>query len=99
MICKMVRLIAAGCILLISLGSPVAAQNAIVNGKAEGIKPIPDPVLQELVNEAARATLAKYKDKKLEESNLAITLIDLSNPQRPTQASFRGAEPIYPASV
>lgn len=58
-----------------------------------------DPALQELVNEAARATLAKYKDKKLEESNLAITLIDLSDLQRPTQASFRGAEMIYPASV
>jgi len=59
----------------------------------------PDTGLQELVDEAARATLAKYKDKKFAESNLAITLIDLSNPQRPTQASFRGAEPIYPASV
>ncbi|MBA2732836.1 MAG: hypothetical protein H0U54_08095, partial [Acidobacteria bacterium] len=67
--------------------------------QSPGLKISPDAALQELVNEAARATLAKYKDKKLEESNLAITLIDLSNPQRPTQASFRGAEPIYPASV
>ena len=59
----------------------------------------PDTALQELVNEAARETLEKFKDKKLQESNLAITLIDLSNPQRPLQASFRGSEPIYPASV
>ena len=59
----------------------------------------PDPALQELVNEAARTTLAKFKDKNLQESNLAITLIDLRDPQRPLQASFRGNEPIYPASV
>jgi hypothetical protein len=59
----------------------------------------PDPTLQEMVNEAARVTLEKFKDKKLQESNLAITLIDLSDPQRPLQASFRGNERIYPASV
>jgi beta-lactamase class A len=58
-----------------------------------------NPALQELVNEAARKTLEKFKDKKLQESNLAITLIDLTNPQNPAQASFRGSEPIYPASV
>jgi hypothetical protein len=58
-----------------------------------------DPALQQLVDEAARATLAKYKDKKLAESNLSITLIDLSDAQRPMVGSFRGAEPIYPASV
>ena len=57
------------------------------------------PALQELVNEAAQKTLEKFKDKKLLESNLAITLIDLTDPQRPAQASFRGNEPIYPASV
>jgi beta-lactamase class A len=51
------------------------------------------------VNEAAKKTLEKFKDKKLQESNLAITLIDLTNPQSPAQASFRGSEPIYPASV
>ena len=59
----------------------------------------PDPALQELVNDAAKSTLEKFKDKKLDESNLAITLIDLTDPQRPAQASFRGSEPIYPASV
>src|SRR6185436_13326831 len=36
---------------------------------------------------------------KLTESQLSITLIDLSNPQHPRTASFRGNERIYPASV
>ncbi|MDT4955450.1 MAG: hypothetical protein QOJ02_3588 [Acidobacteriota bacterium] len=59
----------------------------------------PDVALQELVNRAAQAALTKFKDKNLQESNLAITLINLSDPQRPTEASFRGQEGIYPASV
>jgi hypothetical protein len=67
--------------------------------RGQSLSLTPDPALQELVNEAARSTLEKYKDKKLGEGNLAITLIDLSDPRRPAQASFRGTEPIYPASV
>src|SRR5258705_3967652 len=55
--------------------------------------------LQELVNEAARTTLAKFADKKLTESQLSITLIDLRDPQHPVTASFRGNERVYPASV
>jgi beta-lactamase class A len=54
---------------------------------------------QGLVDEAARVTLAKFADKKLTESQLSITLIDLRNPQEPVTASYRGNERIYPASV
>jgi beta-lactamase class A len=78
--------------LFLSLTSTSFAQN-------EKLNPAPDTALQELVNDAARTTLEKFKDKKFEESNLAITLIDLADPLHPRQASFRGAEPIYPASV
>ena len=55
--------------------------------------------LQELVNEAAAKALARFAGKNLQEKNLAITLIDLRDQQHPVQASFRGSEPIYPASV
>jgi hypothetical protein len=58
-----------------------------------------DAALQEIVNEAARAALERFNDKKLEEKNLAITLIDLRDAAHPAQASFRGNEGIYPASV
>jgi beta-lactamase class A len=75
------------------------AQDSKAAPQAATVNPAPNPALQELVNEAARTTLAKFKEKKLEESNLAITLIDLKDPQHPSQASFRGSEPIYPASV
>src|SRR6185437_2564921 len=59
----------------------------------------PPASLQELVNNAAHAALAKFADKKLAENQLSITLIDLRDPQHPATASFRGNERIYPASV
>lgn len=55
--------------------------------------------LQTLVEKAARETIAKFADKKLEQKQLSITLIDLRDPARPVAASFRGNERIYPASV
>ena len=58
-----------------------------------------DRTLQSLVDEAARKTLEKFADKKLEETQLSITLINLRDTQHPVKASFRGNERIYPASV
>jgi len=55
--------------------------------------------LQDLVNEAAHTALTKFADKKLTESQLSITLIDLRDLQHPAMASFRGNERVYPASV
>ena len=59
----------------------------------------PKRSLQEVVDAAAKTTLAKFADKKLDEKQLSITLIDLRDPQRPITASFRGNERVYPASV
>jgi len=55
--------------------------------------------LQDVVEAAAKTTLARFADKKLEASQLSITLIDLRDPQHPVTASFRGNERVYPASV
>jgi len=55
--------------------------------------------LQDLVNRAAKTTLDRFADKKLQENELSITVIDLRDPKRPVTASFRGNERIYPASV
>jgi hypothetical protein len=62
-------------------------------------QPAASPRLQKIVDDAARAALERFKEKGLAEKNLALTVVDLSDPARPEQASFRGAEPIYPASV
>lgn len=57
------------------------------------------PSLQDVVDRAAKTTLERFADKKLEASQLSITLIDLRDVQHPVTASFRGNERIYPASV
>ncbi len=72
---------------LIAVGSPVAAE-------------IPaSPALQVVVDRAAQTVLAEFREQKLQPSQLAITLVDLREPMQLKQASFRGDQPIYPASV
>jgi len=55
--------------------------------------------VQDLVNRAAKTTLERFADKKLDEKQVSITLIDLRDAQHPVTARFRGNERIYPASV
>src|SRR4051794_19574450 len=57
------------------------------------------PSLQDLVNRAAKTTLDRFADKKLQENEISITLIDLRDAARPVTASFHGNERVYPASV
>lgn len=55
--------------------------------------------LQQVVDEAARAALERFGERGLKEKNLAVTLVDLTDAANVRQASYRGSEPIYPASV
>ena len=80
----------AACFLASVLVSPAVAQS---QSSTKGL------TLQSLVDEAARKTLEKFADKKLDEKQLSITLIDLRDPAHPAQASFHGNERVYPASV
>src|SRR6185436_16040292 len=55
--------------------------------------------LQQLVNDAARAALTKFADKKLTDSQLSITLIDLRDPNiQPLRAFVETSASIPPAS-
>ena len=55
--------------------------------------------LQQMVDAASQEALRRFSAQGFQEKNLAVTIVDLSHPERPSQASFRGQEPIYPASV
>ncbi len=57
------------------------------------------PELQTLVNKAANETIAKFAAKNFKAGNLAITLIDLRDPNNLKMANFNGEQKIYPASV
>lgn len=60
---------------------------------------VPDAALQSLVDAAARSTLGAFASQKLLPEQLAITVVDLREPDRLRSASHRGAARIYPASV
>jgi beta-lactamase class A len=58
-----------------------------------------DSPLDALVHRAVQTTLTRFADRKLAADQVAVTLVDLREPRAPRQASVRGGERIYPASV
>ncbi|MEP6742503.1 MAG: serine hydrolase [bacterium] len=89
---RTISLFAAACFIASALLWPALAQT-------QSASKAPARTLQSLVDEAVRKTLEKFSGQKLEEKQLSITLIDLRDPAGPPQASFRGNERVYPASV
>ncbi|MGH2522438.1 MAG: serine hydrolase, partial [Anaerolineales bacterium] len=55
--------------------------------------------LQGVVDSAVSGTWEEFAAKQLQSNQLAVTLVDLRGPEKPSQASYRGGERIYPASV
>ncbi|HEX8723501.1 MAG TPA: serine hydrolase [Pyrinomonadaceae bacterium] len=85
--------------LLVCVPALSAAKGRARQSAPAGRAPAASPRLQRIVDGAARAALERFREKGLAEKNLAVTVVDLTDPARPEQAGFRGAEPIYPASV
>jgi beta-lactamase class A len=83
-------------LLLISVTAPQGQKQ--VARIAEKVSPH-EQMLQQLVDRAANTALERFADKQLKEKQLAITVIDLRDPQLPALASFNGNEKVYPASV
>jgi hypothetical protein len=57
------------------------------------------PRLQSTVDEAVKSVLDQFRDKGLKPDEIAVTLIDLSDPGSPVQGNYRGEAKTYPASV
>jgi hypothetical protein len=57
------------------------------------------PTLQELVDRAVAKAVADFTERKLTAEQVAVTLVDLTDPAAPVRASHRGGVEIYPASV
>lgn len=58
-----------------------------------------DTPLQRLVDRTAREAQAQFTSPTLKPTQLAFTVIDLRQPDRPQRAGYRGDERFYPASV
>jgi len=66
---------------------------------ADGQRPLDSRALQAVVDSAVSGTLREFAAKQLQSNQLAVTLVDLRAPATPAQASYRGDEQTYPASV
>src|SRR5258705_10260725 len=84
-----IRRIVKLCTLLLVFTSVAGAQESTQRSRS----------MQELVNLAARTALERFADKKLEDNQLSITLIDLRDSEHAVTASFGGSGRPYPASV
>lgn len=79
-------------LVLLFLPNPSFAQIAPIGGKD------PNP-LQDILDKAVAETLKEFEEKGLKAENVAASVIDLTDPSKPSFANFRGNERIYPASV
>jgi hypothetical protein len=55
--------------------------------------------LDGLVHRAVRETREQFAEHKVDDDALAVTVIDMRDRPQPRTGSFRGTEPIFPASV
>ncbi len=62
-------------------------------------QPVADPQLDALAQRAAADTLERFRATNLKPEQLALTVVDLSDPAAPRRGSARGDVQIYPASV
>ncbi len=81
-------------LVVITLRFPALSQAA----PASTILPA-SPALQPVVDAAVAKTVEQFAGKGVKSNQLAVTLVDLRDPERPARASYRGEEQIYPASV
>src|SRR6266850_2441901 len=71
---------------------------ALATSRAEDVFPT-SPNLQKIVAGAVAETLLEFSKSKLQSNQVAVTMVDLTQPRHAARASFRGDVPIYPASV
>lgn len=57
------------------------------------------PAWQQMLDGVVQDTLKQFESKGLKPDQLAVTVVNLRDPNHPACASYRGEERIYPASV
>lgn len=61
--------------------------------------PVRAAPLDDLAASAVHKAQAQFPDEKLKDDDVAVTVLDLRNPELIRDGHFHGGEPIYPASV
>jgi beta-lactamase class A len=86
-------------LLLVTVQTKSAENNEASTSASSSPQVFRSANLQNVVDGAVQRALEKFADIKLGPNQLAVTLVDLGDAQHPAQASYRGGEQIYPASV
>jgi len=79
----------------ITLHADAPSTNALA-GLREAVA---SPGLHARVGRAVEQTLLEFAHRDLASDQVAMTVVDLSDPARPQWGSYRGKVPVYPASV
>ena len=94
------------CLRLINLSLVAAAffsNQTIIRSQTRSAAPAPSFAqssrLEKLATDVTAAAVEKFGPGGLTAGKIALTIIDLSDRERPVWASHRGQEPAYPASV
>ena len=85
--------------LSVALLEIAAAQTPSTNTLTGLLGSAVSPVLQTRVGRAVEKTLLEFAHRDLASDQIAMTVVDLSDPTRPQWGSYRGKVPVYPASV
>jgi hypothetical protein len=92
--------LAALALLPLALVQTISAQTDTPAGSTKpGLVIAHSPRLQAVVDRAVEDALERFAPQKLDTNQLAVTVVDLRDPEKPVQAGYRGGEQIYPASV
>ena len=99
--CPPVRATLAALVLLsLAAVQTNSAQTTVAAAAATSIPGIArSPRLQEVVDRAVEGAFEKFAGIRLDTNQIAVTLVDLRDLKHPAQASYRGGEQVYPASV
>jgi beta-lactamase class A len=87
-------------LLSLALVQTNSAQTNVASGPGKpALEFAHSPRLQSVVDRAVEGALEKFAGAKLATNQIAVTLVDLRDPEKPVQAGYRGGDQIYPASV
>lgn len=77
----------------------LAAVQTVLPQTSAPLPPAVSPRVQAIVDRAAKIACEKFASSKLQTNELAVTLVDLRDLEKPERGSYRGGEQVYPASV
>lgn len=84
---------------LVDVNTGFAQTGTVARAAAATPGPVHAARLQEVVDRAVGGARERFAAQELGADQIAVTLVDLRDFRQPVQASYRGGEQIYPASV